>query len=413
MSVAAERYDRHMARIALPLGGHGEIETTPQVLSDGGKWVATDNARKAERHRARAYFRGWDGVRREVSAVARTKHAAIVACETRLAERLRQGDHTGDTITPSTPLVTAGRVWLEQASRKDSGLSPRSITDYTESFDRYIDRDGSSLRGLTLSQANDPQRLRIFLQAVADKRGTGAAKITRTVLSNVLNFAVDSGVLTSNAMRQVRAVRSQTTKDDGRDRTRAFTREERNAVIAYADAEASKLSLNPRSVRKREATADLVAFLAATGARIEEARSVRWEDYDAKTGACRIRGTKSGSADRVVSLPGWLRERLEGRRASSGGTGYMFPSPALRGDSERRWDQSNSGNAVRAVLDGAGFSWAVPHTFRRTVATLLHAAGVPIVRIADQLGHADPAMTARVYLGRDFEGDKSDIAEHL
>jgi integrase len=38
---------------------------------------------------------------------------------------------------------------------------------------------------------------------------------------------------------------------------------------------------------------------------------------------------------------------------------------------------------------------------------------VPIVRIADQLGHADPAMTARVYLGRDFEGDKSDLAVHL
>jgi integrase len=65
------------------------------------------------------------------------------------------------------------------------------------------------------------------------------------------------------------------------------------------------------------------------------------------------------------------------------------------------------------VLDGAGMSWAVPHTFRRTVASLLHEAGVPIVRIADQLGHADPAMTARVYLGRDLEGDKSDIAGHL
>jgi hypothetical protein len=36
------------------------------------------------------------------------------------------------------------------------------------------------------------------------------------------------------------------------------------------------------------------------------------------------------------------------------------------------------------VLDGAGCSWAVAHTFRRTAATLLPEAGVPIVRIADQ-----------------------------
>ena len=309
--------------------------------------------------------------------------------------------------------MSVGEIWLSQAARKDSGLAQRSVSDYTATFDRYIDRDGSSIRGLTLGQANDPQRLRIFLQQVADAHGTGAAKITRTVLSNVLNFAVDSGVLTSNAIRQVRAIRSQASKSDERDRTRAFTRGERDAVIAYADERARLLELNPRTVRKRETTADLVAFLAGTGARIEEARSLCWDDYDAGSGACRIRGTKSGSSDRVVTLPPWLRDRLDARKARVGVAGFMFASPAHLADPERRWDQSNSAGAVRDVLDGAGFTWAVPHTFRRTVASLLHGAGVPIVRIADQLGHADPAMTSRVYLGRDLEGDKSDIAAHL
>ena len=80
---------------------------------------------------------------------------------------------------------------------------------------------------------------------------------------------------------------------------------------------------------------------------------------------------------------------------------------------ERSWDQAKSAKALRSVLDGAGFGWAVPHTFRRTVATMLHEAGVPIVKIADQLGHADPAMTARVYLGRDFQADKTELAMHL
>jgi integrase len=40
-------------------------------------------------------------------------------------------------------------------------------------------------------------------------------------------------------------------------------------------------------------------------------------------------------------------------------------------------------------------------------------AGVRIARIADQLGHADPAMTASVYLGRDSMGDKTAVAQHL
>lgn len=74
---------------------------------------------------------------------------------------------------------------------------------------------------------------------------------------------------------------------------------------------------------------------------------------------------------------------------------------------------SNLGKWVRDVLDGAGFPWAIPHTFRRTVATLLHEAGIPLVAIADQLGHADPSMTMSVYLGRDLEGDKSALAKVL
>jgi integrase len=47
------------------------------------------------------------------------------------------------------------------------------------------------------------------------------------------------------------------------------------------------------------------------------------------------------------------------------------------------------------------------------VATLLDQAGVPIATIADQLGHTDPAMTARVYLGRDLMGDKASVAALL
>src|SRR5215207_1530679 len=108
---------------------------------------------------------------------------------------------------------------------------------------------------------------------------------------------------------------------------------------------------------------------------------------------------------------------LAGRAA--GGTchrrrsrGYVFAAPAQR-DPERAWDQSNSAGAVRAALDACGLTWAIPHTFRRTVATLLDQANLPIARIADQLGHSDVSMTARVYVGRDLKGDKSDLARVL
>ena len=44
---------------------------------------------------------------------------------------------------------------------------------------------------------------------------------------------------------------------------------------------------------------------------------------------------------------------------------------------------------------------------------MLGEAGVPLARIADQLGHEDPAMTASVYSGRDFGGSKCDLAALL
>jgi integrase len=78
----------------------------------------------------------------------------------------------------------------------------------------------------------------------------------------------------------------------------------------------------------------------------------------------------------MVNFPEWLRLRLA-RMAESGWDCYVVPAPAA-GDPEIEWDQSNSSGAMRRLLTGAGFQWAVPHTFRRTVATLLHEGGTPI-----------------------------------
>jgi len=405
----------HMSRRALALGEHGEIEASPQKRDSEGKWKRHTSGRGAERWRARAYFRGYDGVIGEASRVAKSKPLAIKAVEAALSEALSAGD--GD-VTATMPLVRAGKLWLTQIARNDSGLSPRTILDYTATFGRYVDTEGSCIRGLTLAQVNDPQRVRSFLESVADNHGTAAAKIVKTVLSGILGRAVSDGVLSMNAVRQVRPVKSQTPKaPTERDTSRAFTRVERDSVVAYADGlvvpTTDKPSVGrPKSPRKLQTTADMTAFMAGTGVRIGEARALRWEHLDLVQGTAEIHGTKSTSARRRVDLPKWLADRMVTRSQTTPSHGYVFSSPHLS-DQERIWDQSNSAEALSDVLIGAGFPWATPHTFRRTVASLLHDAGVPLVKVADQLGHADPTMTARVYLGRDFLGDKSSLAKHL
>lgn len=409
-----------MARRQLDLGETGEVRCVREVRL-GDRWLSVGSVRDAGqaipkgskyRYRARAYYRGYDGIRRDAVATDVTKERAKVAVAERIAAALRGADDV--TMGPATPLVSAGEAWIAQIRRSDSGLSERTVSDYERTFRRCIDAPGSTLRGLSISQANSAQRLRAFLQRVADERGSGTAKICRSVLRGILGLAVDNGVIESSAMLQVRPVKSQSPRPSDQDHTRAFTREERDQVIAYADALASPGEpLDPRTKRKRQAVADLIAMMAGTGARIEEARSLSWDAIDLDAGTCNIRGTKTESSDRLVSFPDWLCARMRRRADELGTEGLVFPSPATAGDPYRRWDQSNSARAVRQILNESGFAWAIPHTFRRTVATLLDDAGVPIRRISDQLGHKDPSMTARVYLGRDFGSDKADLAALL
>jgi hypothetical protein len=66
---------------------------------------------------------------------------------------------------------------------------------------------------------------------VAEAQGSASAKKAKSVLHGVIGYAVDNGVLSSDAMRQVRTVTSTAAKSKARDHTRAMTRSERDHVI--------------------------------------------------------------------------------------------------------------------------------------------------------------------------------------
>lgn len=420
-----------MAQHTLALGERGEIKTTPFKRDEAGRWQPNvdgsgrPKARGAEKWRARCYFRGLDGMRKEVVRSAPTKREAEKSIEDAFAEMLAGSVE----LRAGMPLAEAGEVWLNRIGRSDSGLSARTIGSYGATWNRYVIPHAgrpqvSEVRGLTLAQANNPQRLRRFLQAVADRSGTESARQTRSVLAGVLRMAQRDGVLQTYGLDGVQPPRAQgeptsqrRRPNPDRDTRRAFTREERNAVIAYADALAAEPTNRPTTTRKRWAVADLAAFMAGTGVRIGEARAVRWEDVDLTRAYVQVHGTKSASARRRLDLPAWLVERLTARAARAhaddiGTEGFVFAGPHFLSDGTE-WQQSNCSNAIKDLLRGAGYPWATPHTFRRTVATLAHEGGTPIVHIADHLGHRTPRITMETYIGRDPLGDRSHLAALL
>ena len=244
-----------------------------------------------------------------------------------------------------------------------------------------------------------------FLQSIADHSGNVAAKAARRMLSNLLGMAVRHGALPHSASRDVRQPKA---RKDSRsalrraacvhDTDRAFTREERDFVLAIADDYEDDES---------EDIADLVAFLAGTGVRVSEALECTWwadVDLDATRAdgsaapTVHERGTKTAMADRVIPLPPWLAGRLRRRAVDRGAQGLVFGSPRLQ-DKTRPRDRRNIIRHIRDRLDAAGAPWATSRTFRRTVASWMDEAGFPVAEIANQLGHANVNITA-TYLGR-------------
>lgn len=383
-----------MARPKAAIGTHGKITLTGYVTGLDGKRLPAPNGTRPTAWRARTKVRDSDGLTRQVERWATTKAKAETVLKAALVERQAPLKAEGG-MRPDMTLIDAGRVWIGQNDYAD--LSPKTRQQYADEFARYV--VGSSIQGLSLREANSVSVLERYLQRIADESGNAAARAARRVLSNLLGTAVRHGALPYSACRDVRQPKARAgsvsaSRRDAvqHDTDRAFTREEREHVLATADAHPNEAA---------EDIADLMAFLAGTGVRLSEAlECTAWADVDldSEMPRVRVRGTKTDKADRTLPLPPWLAERLRARAERQGCEGLVFGSPRLRDRSKPR-DRRNVLRHLRGRLDAAGMPWATSHTFRRTVATWMDEAGAPLAEIANQLGHANVNVTA-TYLGR-------------
>ena len=144
---------------------------------------------------------------------------------------------------------------------------------------------------------------------------------------------------------------------------------------------------------------------------VGEALGVCWQDVDLDRHVVHVRRTfvrvpgegllakppKTRSGVRVLRLPLWLVELLMERRDRLVlvEVGPVFPD-SLGGFRDR----NNVERDFRQVRKGTAYEWVVPHTYRKTVATLLDDTGLGARTIADQLGHSRVSMTQDRYMGR-------------
>lgn len=139
----------------------------------------------------------------------------------------------------------------------------------------------------------------------------------------------------------------------------------------------------------------IVRLLLGSGIRLGEAIGLDQGDLMLEQGFIRLRVTKT----RVRAVPisddavAALRECLI-LAPRNGPDEPVFFSPHLP---RERMRGTSVSHALPRILRAAGLPPLAPHALRHAAATLMLADGHPMRVIAEQLGHRNPGLTARIY----------------
>lgn len=365
---------------------------TPRPPMPPGTHGAITVARHGDGWQARTYFRGWDGQRRRLARHGRTKAEAERSLKAAVVEAASAGDHAG----PSSRFSELAAEWLAEVEG-EGRLTESTLRRYRDLVVRYVDPGLGALRCREVTTVAVDR----FLRAVAASNGPATAKGARTVLSSIVKHGMRRGAMATNPVRDAGVIRAE------RKPSRALTDDEQAALLAALEGS--------RDAVQRDLP-DLCRFLAGTGMRLGEACALLEDDFDLEAGVVTVRATairgqrvertKSQAGHRVLALPADLVQ-LVGRRVENDDLATQVAVFC----SERGFvrDTSNTTGQLRRAFDAAGFPWVTSHTFRKTVATRLDAAGLSARAIADHLGHAQPSMTLDVYMGRSVASSEAAV----
>lgn len=258
----------------------------------------------------------------------------------------------------------AGRWIAAQRSSNTRAAYGRDLAD----FAAWI-TDAGAESPLTADRAVVDTYTR-HLEAEGKKPATVARRLA--ALSSFFDYAVGEKWLTENPVARVRrpklpevSPRQWLTKDQARDCLEAATGMSSSHQALFA-----------------------LCFLA--GLRVSEALAVRVEDLGEAQGHRVVRVTrKGGKVEEVVTNAPCLRllasavgNRTEGRLIEGPRGGVI--------------DRHRAARMVAEVGRAAGLKRPlVPHDLRHSCGVLSLAAGAPLHRVQQQLGHADPRTTQR------------------
>lgn len=393
-----------MGRSNLPVGAWGTINSKKDSVS--GKW------------RASCRFRGWDGVTRTYSKFGSTKGKAETAL---LASMKERQVHAGRTVAnPSLndvaekwlASIEVPKVVVDASGNMIAAGSTGKIRRQTwDQYEGIVCRLVAPVLGsLKVSEVRTSACDSFLRSLVVGGKGLTNARLAKTVLKQIMSYAIRHDLYVGdNPVREVDQLRQIRKKPVG---LSAATLQDVREAVRNWRTEPGQSGPRPSSV-----LADVVDVLVGTGVRIGEVLAIRLEDIDLSgdVGKIKITGTlveprhgpkyrqnilKNDGSDRIIPVPRFvvdvlIRRSLESPTNNMPGAlfwsrrGTYMQASSVRRQLRNALSASYMGNAVAIT----------PHSFRRTVATLL-AKELTDDAAASMLGHADVSMTHAAYIER-------------
>ena len=266
----------------------------------------------------------------------------------------------------------------QKAARWYRSLGAQGATDTQLAF-----RSGEARARLRTRKGEEQQHRKIGKDADSKRRRQASANRTLTILKAALNMAWREGQVTSDA--EWRRVEPFENVDAAR--------------IRYLKVEEAKRLINACEPDFRR----LVQAALETGCRYGELTRLTCADFNPDTGTIAIRTSKTGKPRHVVLTEEgqkFFAQVCAGRPGNQLAFLKKDGSQWQKSNQKRPWDDA----AERAKIDGASF-----HTLRHTWASLAVMAGVPLLVVAENLGHSDTRMVEKHY----GHMSKSHVAEAI
>lgn len=305
--------------------------------------------------------------------------------------KAREGTLPKGGVKPS--VVDYVRDYLDYHANNQHGRKASTVTRERTSLTQWVARLGH----VRIDKVSKPMIAAYVKDRIRDGVSPRTANLDVIVLRNVLNSALDDGLIVALPTAGIRPMKTVSKK---------------RPMLTPADFD--RLLAAARTCGKNGAQlADYLLFLAFSGARCNEALQVKWADVDfaGRLLCIGADGNSKNSKARYVDFNPDLERHLcaiRDRRAPD--TQWLFPSPQ-RGSNDI--PAKSLRESFKLAQKSAELPWVGFHDMRHFFASRAVMAGIDFKTIAEWLGHQDGGVLLCKVYSHLLDGHKRDMAARL